>query len=81
MVEWLDKQMELEEFTLDGISENLRELLETMMPQIRLAALEHGDTAEVELGLRIRFTGDGADVTARGGVHFPAKGFETQFEL
>ena len=80
MQDWLDKQMEMEGSSLEGIEVNLKNLFDAMMPQIRLAALENGDTAEVEIGVQIQFTENGTRVVARGGVLFPAKIFEAEFE-
>ena len=56
----------------------VKELVDDLLPQIRLSALENGGEAVVNVAITFKFETKGADVDAVGGVEFPAKKAHTR---
>ena len=73
MKDWLEKQAEKEEVLLDAASDQFRMLLDGLLPQIRLAALENNMEARAEISVAFNFEEDAITLTTEGRVEFPAK--------
>ena len=71
--DWLERQAEKEEILLDAASDQYRVLLDGLLPQVRLAALENGMEAVTEVITTFNFEEDAITVTMEGRVEFPAK--------
>tara|TARA_S200002703_G_scaffold149434_1_gene146996 strand:- start:174 stop:416 length:243 start_codon:yes stop_codon:yes gene_type:complete len=69
---WLEKQSFIEKDLKAMVGEVAQELLDDLMPQVKLAALENGGAVAVDF----RFNMDLAEnpkLKAEGSVYFPAK--------
>ena len=77
-MDWLDAQGEMERPLLELSGEVVKELVDDLLPQIRLSALENGGEAVVNVAITFKFETKGADVDAVGGVEFPAKKAHTR---
>jgi len=75
--DWLEKQAEKEDILLDAASEQFRVLLDGLLPQVRLAAIENDMEATAEVTIIFTFEEDAITLTTEGRVHFPAKVTET----
>ena len=73
MKDWLEKQVEKEEVLLDAASEQYRTLLDELLPQVRLAAIENDMEATVQISAVFLFEEDAITITTEGRVLFPAK--------
>ena len=73
MKDWLEKQAEKEEILLDAASEQFRVLLDGLLPQVRLAAIENNMEAVTEVVTLLNFEDDSITLTMEGRVVFPAK--------
>lgn len=77
MKDWLEKQVEKEEILLDTAAEQFRILLDGLLPQVRLAAIENDMESMAEVSVIFNFEDDAITLTTEGRVHFPAKVTET----
>ena len=73
MKDWLEKQVEKEEVLLDAASEQYKTLLDELLPQVRLAAIEIDMEATVQVSAVFLFEEDAITITTEGRVLFPAK--------
>ena len=73
MKDWLEKQQEREEDLLDAAAEQFRNMLDELLPQVRLAALENDMTSEIEVITEFVFEDEATTITTEGRVKFPAK--------
>ena len=80
-MDWLDTQTELEKPLLLASGEVVKELVDDLLPQVRLAGLENEGQAEVKITLSFSFKEQGSKIDAKGYVVFPAKHAHTVAEL
>tara|TARA_Y100000310_G_scaffold200745_1_gene200818 strand:- start:266 stop:514 length:249 start_codon:yes stop_codon:yes gene_type:complete len=71
--DWLERQAEKEELLLDAASDQFRVLLDGLLPQVRLAALENDMEAVTEVITTFNFEENAITLTMEGRVEFPAK--------
>ena len=72
MKDWLDSQKRIEKDLLKELGYQCRDIIDLLLPQIRLAALENENKTQVSIVLDFDFE-KGATVKAEGSVTFPAK--------
>ena len=72
MKEWLDSQKKIEKDLLKELGFQCRDIIDLLLPQIRLAALENDNKTSVTINLDFDFN-KGALVKGEGSVAFPAK--------
>jgi hypothetical protein len=77
---WLEKQTFLEKDLKAMTGEVAKELLDDLMPQIRLAALENSGVAAVDLRLTFDLS-EKPKLVSEGSVYFPAKKATVTSEL
>ncbi len=80
MKDWLDSQKRVEKELLIELGRQCRDLLDLLLPQIRLAALENDNKTSVTLELDFDFD-KGVAVKGEGSVTFPAKKASIELEL
>jgi len=80
-MDWLDTQTELEKPLLEVTGEVVKELVDDLLPQIRLAGIENGGKAAVNVEITFEFINDGAEINATGSTVFPAKKAHTKAVL
>ena len=73
MKDWLEKQAEKEDVLLDAASEQFRVLLDGLLPQIRLAAIENDMESVTRVTLILNFEENAIVLNMEGRVEFPAK--------
>lgn len=71
--DWLEKQQEREEDLLDAAAEQFRKVLDELLPQVRLAALENDMESEIEVLVVFAFEDEATTITTEARVRFPAK--------
>lgn len=76
--DWLEKQQEREEELLDAVAEQYRTVVDELLPQVRLAALENEMVSEVEVLTVFAFEDNATTITTEGRVRFPAKITESE---
>ncbi len=69
----MERQAEKEELLLDAASDQFRVLLDGLLPQVRLAALENDMEAVTEVITTFNFEENAITLTMEGRVEFPAK--------
>ena len=69
----MEKQAEKEDILLDAASEQFRVLLDGLLPQIRLAAIENDMEAVTRITTILNFEDDAIILNMEGRVEFPAK--------
>ena len=69
----MEKQAEKEDILLDAASEQFRVLLDGLLPQIRLVAIENDMEAVTRITTILNFEDDAITLTMEGRVEFPAK--------
>ena len=72
MKDWLESQKRIEKDLLKELGLHCRDIIDLLLPQIRLAALENNNKTEVTIKLGFDFS-KGASVRGEGSVSFPAK--------
>ena len=72
MKDWLDTQNRMEKDLLIELGRQCRDLLDLLLPQIRLAALENDNKTSVTINLDFDLN-EGVKVLGEGSVTFPAK--------
>lgn len=80
MKDWLDSQNRIEKDLLIELGRQCRDLLDLLMPQIRLAALENENKTTVNINLDFDLS-KGVKVVGEGSVTFPAKKASIELEL
>lgn len=78
MKDWLEKQKEQEQDVLDVVKIQSKQIVEDLIPQIRLCALENDMEAHVNLKLHFQFTRENTEIWSEGHVDFPAKSTTSQ---
>ena len=78
MKEWLDKQKEIERDVLDAASQQAHEVVDQLLPQIKLAAMENDMVVKVNLELTFDFKNDETKVSCLGAVTFPVRVVEAR---
>jgi hypothetical protein len=74
MKEWLDNQKLIENSLLNAVAIESKEIVEDLLPQVRLCALENEMTSSVTFRINFEFAEDGStDVWSEGVVDFPPK--------
>ena len=77
---WLEKQTFVEKDLKEMTGEVVKAILDDLMPQLRLAALEAGGIAAVDFRLDFNLTDD-PKIKGEGSVYFPAKKATVTSEL
>jgi len=72
MKEWLDTQNRMEKDLIQELGLQCRDILDLLLPQIRLAALENNNKTSATINLDFDFS-SGAKIRGEGSVTFPAK--------
>ena len=80
MKDWLDSQNRIEKDLLIELGRQCRDLLDLLLPQIRLAALENDNKTSVTINLDFDLS-KGVAVKGEGSVAFPAKKASIELEL
>lgn len=80
MKEWLDSQKKIEKDLIKEIGFQCRDLIDLLLPQIRLAALENDNKTSVTINLSFDFA-KGATVRGEGSVTFPAKKASIELDI
>lgn len=80
MKDWLDSQNRIEKDLLIELGRQCRDLLDLLLPQIRLAALENDNKTSVTINLDFDLS-SGVVVKGEGSVAFPAKKASIELEL
>lgn len=78
MKDWLEKQQAREEDLLDAAAEQFRNVLDELLPQVRLAALENCMESDVEVVMMFEFEDNSTTLTTEGRVRFPPKVSESE---
>ena len=75
MQDWLEKSSRLEKPILETSGAQVRQVIDDLLPQIRLAAAENGGAALVEIKMGFEFAENPGKVqlVTEGSVTFPAK--------
>ena len=71
--DWLEKQAEKEDILLDAASEQFRVLLDGLLPQIRLAAIENDMESITRVTVVLNFEENAIVLNMEGRVEFPSK--------
>jgi hypothetical protein len=72
MKEWLESQNRIEKDLLQELGFQCRDILDLLLPQIRLAALENNNKTSATINLDFDFS-SGVLIKGEGSVTFPAK--------
>ena len=73
MKKWLEKQKGQEKHMLDAVNIQVREVVEDLIPQVRLCAMENEMVSDVRLNIHFEFNKKDTDVWTEGQVAFPPK--------
>ena len=73
MKKWLEHQKGQEKHILDAVSIQVREVVEDLIPQLRLCALENEMLADLRLNIHFEFDEESTECWAEGQVYFPPK--------
>ena len=71
--DWLERQIEKEDVLLDAVTEQYKTLIDGLLPQVRLAAIENDMESEVEVSVKFVFEDNAITLFTEGRVIFPAK--------
>jgi len=78
MKDWLEKQKDQEQDVLDVVKIQSKQVVEDLIPQIRLCALENDMEAHVNIKLHFQFTEENTEIWSEGHVDFPPKSTTSQ---
>lgn len=82
MKKWLEKQKDQEKDILDAVNIQVREVVEDLIPQIRLCALENEMMSDVRLNIHFEFNEASTEVWSEGQVYFPpTQSVSTAFQI
>ena len=82
MKKWLDKQKNQEKDMLDAVGIQVREVVEDLIPQLRLCAMENEMLSDLRLNIHFEFNEDNTEVWSEGQVYFPPKqSVSTAFQI
>jgi len=73
MKDWLEKQTEIEKEVLDAVGQQVRGVVDDLLPQIRLAALENNMEAVADIKIYFTFEDNDTGIHSEATVQFPAK--------
>ena len=73
MKDWLDHQAKIEKAVLETVGAQVRGVVDDLLPQIRLAALENNMEAVVDVSVYFAFDGEKTELESEGSVQFPPK--------
>tara|TARA_Y100001963_G_scaffold54728_1_gene76569 strand:+ start:2692 stop:2982 length:291 start_codon:yes stop_codon:yes gene_type:complete len=75
VMNWLENSAKLEKSILEACAGQVRQVVDDLLPQIRLAASENEGAAIVEIKMGFEFEGepDKTRIVTEGAVAFPAK--------
>tara|TARA_Y100001968_G_scaffold21559_1_gene16999 strand:- start:674 stop:922 length:249 start_codon:yes stop_codon:yes gene_type:complete len=73
MKDWLDRQAKIEKDVLDVVSAQVRGVVDDLLPQIRLAALENNMQSNISVDVSFDFENDTTEISCAGFVQFPPK--------
>lgn len=80
MKDWLDSQTRMEKDLLIELGRQCRDILDLLLPQIRLAALENDNKTSATINLDFDMS-KGILVKGEGSVTFPAKKASIEIEM
>jgi len=80
MKDWLDSQKRIEKDLIQELGRQCRDLVDLLLPQIRLAALENDQKTQVDISLKFDFN-KGVVVQGEGSVAFPAKKASIELDI
>ncbi len=73
MKDWLERQAEIEKDVLDAVGQQVRGVVDDLLPQIRLAALENHMEAVADIKIYFTFEDNGTGIHSEASVQFPPK--------
>jgi len=73
MKDWLEHQADIEKDVLDAVGSQVRGVVDDLLPQIRLAALENQMEAVANVTIYFTFEGEKTGIHSEASVQFPAK--------
>lgn len=71
MKDWLEAQKNQEDDMLDAVKIQAKQVVEDLIPQVRLCALENDMSADVVLKVHFEFSDNETDIWTEGNVQFP----------
>ncbi len=78
MKEWLDRQKEIEGDVLNAAAQQAYEVVDQLLPQIRLAAMENNMVVKTNLEITFDFSDEETKVSCLGAVTFPVRVVEAR---
>lgn len=82
MKKWLEKQKDQEKDVLDAVAIQARQVVDDLIPQVRLCALENEMQSSVLIKVNFEFDDKKTEIWSEGAVDFPPKQSVSQcFEL
>ncbi|MAT87248.1 MAG: hypothetical protein CL532_01675 [Aestuariivita sp.] len=73
MKDWLEHQAEIEKSVLTAVGSQVKGIVDDLLPQIRLAAIENNMESAVEVTIYFKFEGESTELESEGSVQFPPK--------
>ena len=73
MKNWLEKQKSQEQDVLDIVKIQSKQVVEDLIPQVRLCALENDMEANVVIKINFQFSDDNTEIWSKGHVDFPPR--------
>jgi hypothetical protein len=73
MKDWLDKQGAIEKDVLKTVASQAQGVVDDLLPQIRLAALENEMQSTILMEIHFDFDDDKTTIRTEASVHFPPK--------
>ena len=82
MKKWLEKQKDQEKDVLDAVAIQARQVVDDLIPQVRLCALENEMQSSILIKVNFEFDDKKTEIWSEGAVDFPPKQSVSQcFEL
>ena len=78
MKKWLDNQKEIEKDVLNAASQQAYDVVDQLLPQIRLAAMENNMVVKTNLEITFDFSDGETKVSCLGAVTFPVRVVEAK---
>jgi hypothetical protein len=73
MKDWLDKQKGAEKDMLESVSIQAKQIVEDLIPQVRLCALENEMCSDVLIKVHFEFDEKHTEIWSEGAVEFPPR--------
>lgn len=78
MKDWLEKQKNQEQDVLDVVKIQSKQIVEDLIPQVRLCALENDMEASVVMKVHFKFSDTNSEIWTEGHVDFPPRSTTSQ---